>query len=89
VCWFLLTAYVVPSSPILATLTMEALRSSENSVVKQPHGVTSHKSAFFTVTALKASIVVRTPLEALISAYRLFVLPSVGRVVAEELILHP
>jgi hypothetical protein len=37
-------ANVVPSSPILVTLTTEALRSSEE---EEPHGVTSQKMPFF------------------------------------------
>jgi N-acetylglutamate synthase-like GNAT family acetyltransferase len=36
------------SSPILVTLMMEAIHSSEASGLKEPHGVTSHKTAFFT-----------------------------------------
>jgi hypothetical protein len=32
-CWLLVTANVVPSSPILVTLMMEALRSSDTSVL--------------------------------------------------------
>jgi hypothetical protein len=42
-------ANVVPSSPILVTL-MEALSSSVTPVLKKPHGVTSHKTLFFSVT---------------------------------------
>jgi hypothetical protein len=41
------TAKVVPSLPILVTLMMEALCSSEKSVLKGPHGITSQKTAFF------------------------------------------
>jgi hypothetical protein len=33
--WLLVTANVVPSSPILVTLMMEALRSSETSVLSR------------------------------------------------------
>jgi hypothetical protein len=47
----LVTAGVVPSSPILVTLIKEALSSSETSVLS--HGVTSQKTPFFIVTALK------------------------------------
>jgi hypothetical protein len=43
----LVTANVVSSSPILDTLMMEALSSSETSVLQEPHGVTSQKSPFF------------------------------------------
>jgi hypothetical protein len=34
---------------------MEALGSSEISVLTRPHGVTSKKTAFFIVTAIKTS----------------------------------
>jgi hypothetical protein len=37
---------VVTSSPILVKLMMEAIRSSETSVMQEPHGVTSQKTAF-------------------------------------------
>jgi hypothetical protein len=43
----IVTASVVPSSSILVTLMREALSSSETSVLKKPHGVTSHKTPFF------------------------------------------
>jgi hypothetical protein len=43
----LVTANVVPSSPILVTLMMEALSSSETSALTEPHGVTSQKTTFF------------------------------------------
>jgi hypothetical protein len=42
----------VPSLPILVTLKMKALRSSEISVLKEPHGVTSQKTAFYYVSVL-------------------------------------
>jgi hypothetical protein len=51
----LVTASVVPSSPILVTLMKQALSSSEMSVLKQPHGVTSQETPFFIVTAVKTS----------------------------------
>jgi hypothetical protein len=38
---------LVPSTPIVVTLMMETLRSSATSVLKEPHGVTSQKTAFF------------------------------------------
>jgi hypothetical protein len=47
----LVTANVVLSSPIIVTLMIEVLRSSETS-----HGITSQETAFFTVTAVKTSI---------------------------------
>jgi hypothetical protein len=43
-----LTANVVPSSPILVTLMMEALRSSETSVLTRVT-LTSQKTAFFDI----------------------------------------
>jgi hypothetical protein len=47
VLWLLVTANVVPNSPILVTLIMEVIHSSETPVLTKPHGVTSHKMAFF------------------------------------------
>jgi hypothetical protein len=49
----LVTASVVPSSPILVTLMKEALSSSETRLLQEPHSVTSHKMTFFIVTAVK------------------------------------
>jgi hypothetical protein len=43
----LVTASVVPSSPILVTLMKEALSSSVTSVLQEPHGVISQKTTFF------------------------------------------
>jgi hypothetical protein len=43
----LITVNIVPSSPILVALMMEALSSYEMSVLQKPHGVTSQKTAFF------------------------------------------
>jgi hypothetical protein len=54
VLWLLLTANVVPSSPILVTLMTEAIPCSETSVLIEAHGVKSQKTAFFTVTAVKS-----------------------------------
>jgi hypothetical protein len=45
----LVTAIVVPSSPILVTLMKEALRFSETSVTS---GVTAQTTPFFIVTAV-------------------------------------
>jgi hypothetical protein len=42
-------------SPILDTLMMEALGSSETSVLQEPHGLTSQKTAFFIVTAVETT----------------------------------
>jgi hypothetical protein len=56
VCRLLVTANVVPSSPILVTLIKEVLSSSETSVLLQePHCVTSQKTPFFIATAMKNS----------------------------------
>jgi hypothetical protein len=46
---------VVPSSSVLVTFTMEALSSSENRFLQEPYGVTSQKTPFFIVTAVKPS----------------------------------
>jgi hypothetical protein len=43
----LVTANVVPSSPIIVTLMKKALSSSETRFLQEPHGVTSQKTAFF------------------------------------------
>jgi hypothetical protein len=51
----LVTANIVPSSPILVTLMMEAIHSSETSVPRELHRVTSKKTAFFIVIAVKIS----------------------------------
>jgi hypothetical protein len=48
----LVTASVVPSSPILVTSTKEALSSSETPVFTE---ATSQKTLFFIVTAVKTS----------------------------------
>jgi hypothetical protein len=47
----LVTANVVPSSPILVTL-MKAIRPSGTSVLTKEHGVTSQKTAFTTVNSI-------------------------------------
>jgi hypothetical protein len=38
--------YLVPSSPIPVALMMEAIRSSKNLFLQEPHGVTSQKAEF-------------------------------------------
>jgi hypothetical protein len=43
----LVTANLVPSSPILITLMLEELGSSEISFLQETHGVISQKTAFF------------------------------------------
>jgi hypothetical protein len=44
-----------PSSPILVTLMTEALVPLERRFSEEPHWVTSQKTAFFIVTAVKTS----------------------------------
>jgi hypothetical protein len=51
----LVTASVVLSWSILITLLMEALRTSETSVLTRPHVVTSQQSSLFIVTAVRTS----------------------------------
>jgi hypothetical protein len=51
----IVTGNVVHSLPILVTLMMEALRSSETSSLQEPHGVISQETAFFTATGVKTS----------------------------------
>jgi hypothetical protein len=50
---FLVTANAVTSSPILVTLMMEVIISSETSVLTR--AATSQKTTFFIVTAVKIS----------------------------------
>jgi hypothetical protein len=45
----------VVSSSLILILMMDVLRSSETSVLKEPHGLSSQKTAFFIVTAVKTS----------------------------------
>jgi hypothetical protein len=42
----LVTAVAVPNSPIIVTLMMEALRSSDTRFLQEPHSVTSQKTTF-------------------------------------------
>jgi ABC-type sulfate transport system permease component len=49
----LLTHNVLISSLILATMMMEEMRSSESSLLQDPHTVKSLKTTFFIVTAVK------------------------------------
>jgi hypothetical protein len=51
----LVAACVVPSSPILITMMKEAPGSKKRRFLQEPHGVTSQKTPFFTVTAVKTS----------------------------------
>jgi hypothetical protein len=55
----LVTANVVPSSPILVTLIMEAIFTSETSFIPESYGVTSQKTAVFIVIAIKISNLTR------------------------------
>jgi hypothetical protein len=48
------TGNFVPTSPILVTLMMETIHSSET-FLQEPHGVTSQKTELFIVTAVKIS----------------------------------
>jgi hypothetical protein len=49
------TTLVVTSSLILVTLMMEALSPPKRQFLLEPHGVTSQKTPFFIVTAVKNS----------------------------------
>jgi hypothetical protein len=51
------TAKVVSGSTILVTLMMEGLGSPKRRLFQQLHGVTSRKTAFFIVTAVKTIII--------------------------------
>jgi hypothetical protein len=51
----LVTANVVPNSPILVTLMMDAIVSPKSRFLHEPHGVTSQKTTFFIVNAVKTS----------------------------------
>jgi hypothetical protein len=51
----LVSANVVPISPILVIMMMEAIRSYETYVLKKLHGITSHNTAFLIATAVKTS----------------------------------
>jgi aspartokinase-like uncharacterized kinase len=51
----LVTANDLPSSPILVTLMMEANFLPKHRLLKDSHGVTSQKIAFFIVNTVKNS----------------------------------
>jgi hypothetical protein len=55
------TVNLVPSPPIIVTLMMEALSSSESSILTKSHSVASQKTAFFIVTAVKISKTSKNP----------------------------
>jgi hypothetical protein len=45
----------VPNSLILSALFVEAISSSETSILQEPHGVTSQKKPFLIVSTVKTS----------------------------------
>jgi hypothetical protein len=47
VLWLLVTANIVLSSPMLVTQIIEAVSSSETSVLQEPHGETSQNTSLF------------------------------------------
>jgi hypothetical protein len=49
------TANVISSSPIFVAAMMEAMRSSKRQFLQEPHGLTTQKTTFFIVTAVKTS----------------------------------
>jgi hypothetical protein len=51
----LVTACVVPSSPIFVTLMKKAPGPPKRRFLQEPHGVTTQKTQFFIVTAVKTS----------------------------------
>jgi hypothetical protein len=67
----LVSANIVPRSPILSTLMMEAIRSSERRFLLEPHSVASYKWAFFIVTGAKTSYLTRV-LISLLLKYTIF-----------------
>jgi hypothetical protein len=52
----LVTANVVPSSSILVTLLMEALRSPKRRFLQEPCDVTSQKTAFFNKHSIRTYV---------------------------------
>jgi hypothetical protein len=53
-------ACVVPSSPIFVTLMKEAPVPPKRLFLQEPHGVTTQKTPFFIVTAVKTSNLTNT-----------------------------
>jgi hypothetical protein len=51
----LVAACFVPSSPIFVTLMNEAQVPPKRRFLQEPHGVTTQKTQFFIVTAVKTS----------------------------------
>jgi hypothetical protein len=52
-CTLRRNANAIPRSPILITLMMEVLSSSETLVLKEPHGVTTQKTPFFNLCKVR------------------------------------
>jgi hypothetical protein len=52
----LVSANVVPSSPIFVTLMMKATAPSKYRFLQESHGVTFQKTTFFILTAVRISI---------------------------------
>jgi hypothetical protein len=52
----LVTANVVPSSPILVSMMMERYVPQKHRFLQEPHGITSQKTPFLIVTAVKPQI---------------------------------
>jgi hypothetical protein len=68
----LIIGNIVPSLPILVTLTMEAICSSETWFLQEPHGATSQKTAFFIVTAVKTTnLTMNSGIRILVNALKL------------------
>jgi hypothetical protein len=59
-CQLLITASVVPSSKILVTLMKKVLVPPKCRILQEPNGVTSQKTQFFIVTAVKTSNLTKT-----------------------------
>jgi hypothetical protein len=51
----LVTTNLVPSTPLLVTVMLEAVSSSVHLILQEPRCVPSQKMAFFIVTAVKTS----------------------------------
>jgi hypothetical protein len=66
----LVTANVVPSSPILITLMMGRHVPLKRRHLQEPHGVTSQKTAFFIVTDVKTSNLTRMQLKSTLNNLR-------------------
>jgi hypothetical protein len=74
----LVSVNVVPSSPILVTLMMEAICSSEWTVLKEPRGVTPQKTAFLMVTIIKTSNLTREDIQFPKRCFLVFRIPDDG-----------